>query len=89
MDVKAMANEPGGNVPEIIRSVALEDIGHFHVNDPNLYGPGMGDVDYGPVSEAIKEVAWDKWLSVEVFKYDPDPVTIAAKSMECLQQYFA
>ncbi len=87
LDVKAMCSE-GTSVPEIIRSVRAEDIGHFHVNDPNLYGPGMGDVDYGPIAEAIKDVGYDGWLSVEVFKYDPDPETIAQQSIEYLKKYF-
>jgi len=87
LDVKAMCSEPTP-VPEIIRSVEADDVGHFHVNDPNLYGPGMGDVDYGPIAEAIKDVGWDKWLSVEVFKYDPDPETIARKSIEYLHNFW-
>lgn len=87
LDVKAMSSE-GTPVPDIIRSVKAEDIGHFHVNDPNLYGPGMGDVDYGPIAEAIRDVGYDGWLSVEVFKYDPDPETIAQKSIEYLKNYF-
>jgi sugar phosphate isomerase/epimerase len=87
LDIKAMCSE-GKPVPEIIRSVNIDDIGHFHVNDPNLYGPGMGDVDYGPIAEAIKDVGWDKWLSVEVFKYDPDPETIARKSIEYLKKFW-
>jgi sugar phosphate isomerase/epimerase len=87
LDVKAMSAEDG-QVPEIIRATQLEDIGHVHVNDPNLYGPGMGDVDYGPIAEAFNEVGWDQWLSVEVFKYDPDPVTIARKSINCLERYW-
>jgi len=87
LDVKAMCSE-SRPVPEIIRSVRAEDIGHFHVNDPNLYGPGMGDVDYAPIAGAIRDIGYDKWLSVEVFKYDPDPETIARKSIECLRGYF-
>jgi sugar phosphate isomerase/epimerase len=87
LDVKAMCSEPNP-VPDVIRSVRAEDIGHFHVNDANLYGPGMGDVDYGPIAEAVKDVAYDKWLSVEVFKYDPDPETIARKSIEYLRKYW-
>lgn len=87
LDVKAMCSEDKP-VAEIIRSVRAEDIGHFHVNDPNLYGPGMGDVDYGPIAEAIRDIGYDKWLSVEVFKYDPDPETIARKSIGCLRSYF-
>jgi sugar phosphate isomerase/epimerase len=87
LDVKAMCSEAAA-VPEVIRSVRVEDIGHFHVNDANLYGPGMGDVDYGPISEAIKDVGWDRWLSVEVFKYDPDPETIAQRSIDYLRRYW-
>jgi sugar phosphate isomerase/epimerase len=87
LDVKAMCSE-STPVPEIIRSVNADDIGHFHVNDANLYGPGMGDVDYTLIAEAIKDVGWDKWLSVEVFKYDPDPETIARKSIEYLKQFW-
>jgi len=87
LDVKAMCSEPTP-VPDIIRSVRAEDIGHFHVNDANLYGPGMGDVDYGPIAEAIRDVGWDKWLSVEVFKYDPDPETIARESIEYLRSFW-
>ena len=87
LDVKAMCSEPTP-VPDIIRSVNAGDIGHFHVNDANLYGPGMGDVDYAPIAEAIKDVGWDKWLSVEVFKYDPDPETIARKSIEYLKKFW-
>ncbi len=87
LDVKAMCSE-GKPVADIIRSARAEDIGHFHVNDPNLYGPGMGDVDYAPIAEAIGNIGYDKWLSVEVFKYDPDPETIARRSIECLRSYF-
>jgi len=87
LDVKAMCSEPTP-VPEIIRSVRAEDIGHFHVNDSNLYGPGMGEVDYTPIAEAINEVGWNKWLSVEVFKYDPDPETIARKSIAYLKKFW-
>jgi sugar phosphate isomerase/epimerase len=87
LDVKAMCSEPTP-VPEVIRSVSADDIGHFHVNDANLYGPGMGEVDYAPIAEAIKDVGWDKWLSVEVFKYDPDPETIARKSIEYLKKFW-
>lgn len=87
LDVKAMCSEPTP-VPDIIRSVGAGDVGHFHVNDANLYGPGMGDVDYGPIAEAIRDIGWDKWLSVEVFKYDPDPETIARKSIEYLKTFF-
>jgi sugar phosphate isomerase/epimerase len=79
---------PGQAVASIIRSVKAADIGHFHVNDPNLYGPGMGQVDYAPIAAAVRAVGYDKWLSVEVFKYDPDPETIAQKSIDYLRRFW-
>jgi sugar phosphate isomerase/epimerase len=88
LDVKAMSSEPGHTVADVIRSVKAADIGHFHVNDPNLYGPGMGEVDYAPIAEAVRDVGYDKWLSVEVFKYDPDPETIAQKSIDYLRRFW-
>jgi sugar phosphate isomerase/epimerase len=87
LDVKAMAAEGKPSIPEIIRSVKATEIGHFHVNDANLYGLGMGEVDYGPIAAAVREIGWNKWLSVEVFKYDPDPTTIARRSIEYLKRY--
>ncbi|MFH2131056.1 MAG: sugar phosphate isomerase/epimerase family protein [bacterium] len=87
LDVKAMASE-SRPVASTIRSVQVADIGHFHVNDPNLYGPGMGDLDYAPIAAAVNEIGWDRWLSVEVFKYDPSPEQIAEKSIACLKKFW-
>jgi sugar phosphate isomerase/epimerase len=87
LDVKAMSSEPQP-VPAVIRSVQAEDIGHFHVNDTNLYGPGMGETDYAPIAAAVRDVGYDKWLSVEVFKYDPDPETIARQSIDYLRRFW-
>ncbi len=87
LDVKAMCSE-GSPVPEVIRSVKAKDVGHFHVNDSNLYGPGMGEVDYAPIAQAVRDIGYDKWLSVEVFKYDPDPETIARKSIDYLRTFW-
>ncbi len=88
LDVKAMSSEPK-RAPAVIRSVTAADIGHFHVNDPNLYGPGMGEVDYAPIAQAVHDIGYDKWLSVEVFKYDPDPETIAQKSVDYLRRFWS
>lgn len=87
LDVKALCSE-GKPVGTIIRSVRAADIGHFHVNDPNLYGPGMGDVDYSPIAQAIDDIGYNGWLSVEVFKYNPDPETIARRSIDYLHQFW-
>jgi sugar phosphate isomerase/epimerase len=84
LDVKAMSSEPTP-VPEIIRQYANRT-GHFHANDPNRRGPGFGDVDFKPIFRALKESGYNRWVSVEVFDYTPDPETIAEKSLEYMKR---
>ncbi|MCA9136520.1 MAG: sugar phosphate isomerase/epimerase [Planctomycetales bacterium] len=79
LDVKAMSDEPTP-VPEIIHQQA-DVMFHFHANDPNLLGPGMGDVEFRPIFDAIKEVGYDGWVSVEVFDYSLGAENIARQSM--------
>lgn len=84
IDVKAMSSE-SMPVPDVIRS-AKGYVAHVQVNDPNLLGPGMGEVKYGPVIAALRDIGYDGWLSVEAFDFRPGAETIARESIEYLKR---
>ena len=60
--------------------------GHFHANDANRRGPGFGSTDFGPIFQALGDSGYKGWVSVEVFDYTPDPVTIARDSIRYMRQ---
>ena len=41
--------------------------------------------DFVPIFRALKDSGYDKWVSVEVFDYTPDPETITSKSVEYMR----
>ena len=84
-DTKAMLGQESDPVPELISRHA-DRLGHFHVNDTNLLGPGMGDTDFEPILRALSEVGYGGWVSVEVFDYEPGPEHIARVSFEHMQE---
>ena len=86
LDVKAMCSE-AKPIPQIIRE-SWPHFAHFHANDKNLKGPGFGEVDFKPIGEALKQVGYTGYVSVEVFNFDEGPEVIATKSLACLKSAF-
>ncbi|HRI87267.1 MAG TPA: sugar phosphate isomerase/epimerase family protein [Candidatus Hydrogenedentes bacterium] len=85
LDTKAMTDEVEGR-PATIRKHA-KYLKHYHANDANLEGPGFGDVDFAPIFEALHDIGFTGYSSVEVFKFDPGPEAIATKSLAYMKRF--
>ena len=83
LDTKAMTFEEEGR-PALIRKYA-KHLAHYHANDENMNGPGWGDVDFGPIFQALQDIQYPGYVSVEVFNFDPGPEAIATRSLEYMK----
>jgi len=87
LDCKAMVTE-SKPIVELIRENGSWLI-HFHANDPNLQGPGFGDLDFVPIFRALREINYRGWVSVEVFDYDPGAERLARESIQYMRRCVA
>ena len=83
LDVKAMSSE-AKPIVDIIRDCASH-LEHFHANDANRRGPGMGEIDFVPILQTLKDIDYQGWVSVEVFDYDPGVEALAKESIDYLR----
>ncbi len=58
---------------------------HVHVNDVSGRGPGFGRVAFSPILQRLNSAGYPGYVSIEVFAFDPDPRTIAARSVGYLR----
>lgn len=84
LDTKAMSTEQA-TIPQIIRK-SERYLAHFHANDSNLLGPGMGNINFVPIIAALREAGYDGYLSVEVFDFKPGAEFIATDSIRYLKK---
>ncbi len=84
LDVKAMSSE-ATPIAEIIR-MSAPFLQHFHANDANRLGPGFGEIEFEPIFEALGQIDYRGWVSVEVFDYSPGVETLARESIDYMQE---
>ena len=84
LDCLAMSSE-SAPIPDLICAHGSR-LAHFHANDPNSLGPGMGTLDFGPILGALREVDYRGWISVEVFAAGPGPEELTRRSIEYLKR---
>ncbi|MEX2176446.1 MAG: sugar phosphate isomerase/epimerase family protein [Pirellulaceae bacterium] len=87
LDCKAMSSE-SRPIPQLLRENA-KLLAHFHANDPNLRGPGMGELDFVPIFQALAEIDYRGWVSVEVFDYEPGVEALARESIDYMRECLA
>lgn len=87
LDCKAMSSE-AIPIPELIRE-NREHLIYFHANDPNLQGPGFGELSFEPILQSLCEIGYDGWVSVEVFDYTPGIECLATESIRYLKDCLA
>ena len=83
VDTKAMSCDPRP-IPEQVRTV-YPLFQHVHLNDPNLRGPGMGELDFRPIFQTLNDLSYTRWLSVEVFDFSPGAERTARESIAYLK----
>lgn len=86
LDYKAISTMPDGPIGTIQKFGARAK--HFHVNEPDGFGPGMktAGTDYAPTFKALFASGFNGWVSVEPFDYKPDPDTVARTACETIRK---
>lgn len=77
-----------GEIPGVIRRCG-PSIGHVHADDAALRGPGGGDLDWGPILGALREVGYDGYVSVELHDVyvEGEPAGDRAAALERSAEY--
>lgn len=87
LDVKAMSTEDRP-ISDIVKD-SLPWTAHVHANDPNLAGPGMGEVNFRPIADELVKGGYKGWISVEVFDTTLEPDYLASESIRNLRSAFS
>jgi D-psicose/D-tagatose/L-ribulose 3-epimerase len=85
LDCRSAAAEEKSITKSLIRGLDSRMIRHVHVNDASGRGPGFGKTRFAPILKTLVKKGYRGYISVEVFTFDPDPQTIASRSIGYLK----
>ncbi|CAB1064179.1 hypothetical protein D1BOALGB6SA_8970 [Olavius sp. associated proteobacterium Delta 1] len=82
LDCRSIHASAKAELPRVLQA-ALETgkLKHVHLNDPNGRGPGFGDLQFTPLLKILHDAEYQGYISVEVFDFNPNPQTIAGRSI--------
>jgi sugar phosphate isomerase/epimerase len=69
----------------LLHSIASRYLCHIHINDENGKGPGFGETKFTPILRTLIKNGYKGYISVETLQFDPDPQTVASRSMGYLK----
>lgn len=65
------------NIEESDMGEALRNVGdklyYLHIADSNRAAPGRGHLDFGPVAQALRDINYEGWVSMELLPAAADP----------------
>ena len=84
-DCRAASAQEGSITKALLRALESRMLSHIHVNDANGRGPGFGETSFLPILKTLMKNGYKGYISVEVFDFEPDPQTIASRSIGYLK----
>jgi sugar phosphate isomerase/epimerase len=72
-------------VAELVRKF-YPHIRHIHFNEMDGRRPGAGNYDFKAVMRTLKDLGYNRWISVEAFDFRPDGKTVALESSRFIRR---
>jgi sugar phosphate isomerase/epimerase len=69
----------------LTRALTSRSLRHIHVNDANGKGPGFGETKFTTILKTLIKNNYKNYISVGAFQVEPDPQTIAGRSIGYLK----
>ena len=69
----------------LLRALDSGYLRHIHANDASGRGPGFGETRFIPILKSLLKNGYRGYISVAVFDFNPDPRTVASRSIGYLR----